>query len=247
MESDGLNEAEVLATLPYDETRALGRGTGVPSARRYRAGRQMYQTIGLLYEDESGIVRVTEFGLATLRWLNLLHEGNVPVLGRHAAFALAACQLRNPTGDGESYDPVMEVFPFAFIWRVMLALDNRIASDELNRAVLQIRTEDDLGAAIDAISRYRRTGNLDDMGSETVTGDGKNDRIISWMAAASFGWTLISDKRESADRTYYQIRDRTLRVLEGASRVRHPHRDYGSTEEYVEHLARCAALPKDLR
>lgn len=247
LEADGLDEDQVLGTLPYEEARALGRGTGKPDPRRYRAGRQMYQTVGLLYEDGEGIVRVTDFGVATRRWLDLLHEGNVPVLGRHAAYALAACQLRNPTGDGAGYDPAMQVFPFAFLWRVMLALGNRISSDELNRAVLAIQKEADVEGAVDSIDRYRTSGDPDEMGPETVTGDGKNDRIISWVAAASFGWTLISDKRESADRTYYEIRERTLRVVAEAARVWHPHREFPSTAEYVEHLSNCAALPKDMR
>lgn len=246
LESDGLSEAEVLSKLPYDAARARSGGSGSPDPRRFREGKQVYQTAGLLYQDEAGIVRVTELGRATLRWLDLLHDGNVPVLGRHAAFALAAAQLRNPTGDGEDYDAVMEVFPFSFIWRAMLHLECRINSDEMNRAIMKVRNEEELEAAIDSIHRYRQSGDLEQMGHEVVTGTAKNDRIIPWMSFASFGWTLIADKRESTT-GHYEIRSRTLPVVAEAARVRHPHREFVSVAAYVEHLSSCAALQEDLR
>lgn len=247
LESDGLTEAEVLAKLPYDAARAGEGGSGAPDARRFREGKQVYQTAGLLYEDEAGVVRVTELGQATLRWLDRLHPGNVPVLARHAAYALAAAQLRSPTGDGAGYDDSMVVFPFSYIWRAMLELDRRISSDEMNRAVMRVRDEAGLKTAVDAIKKYRESGDLGDLGPETVSGTSKNDRIIPWMSFASFGWTLIADKRDSETKQHYEIRPRTLPVIAEAARVRHPHREFTSTAAYVEHLSRCAALPKDMR
>jgi hypothetical protein len=236
----------VLERLPYAGARAATPGEG-PDPRRYRDARQVYQTAGLLYEGDGGCVHVTALGHATRRWLPLVHEKNARVLGRHAAFALAACQLRNPTGAGGKYAEEMTVFPFAFIWRAMLALDNRLSSDELNRAIFRVQNEDELATAIDRIHEYRQTDDLAAMGEETETGPGKNDRIISWMSIASFGWMLICDKSADRARTHYTIPATTLPVVREASRIRHRHRDFKTVPEYVEYLASAAALPGDLR
>src|SRR6202041_1394751 len=104
---------------------------------------------------EEGKLHVTSLGQTTLRWLNLMNEKNVFILGRHAAYCLAACQLRNPTGAGQ-FDPSVTVFPYAFIWRAMLALDGTIDSDELNRAMFRITSEAELLDAITKIQAARK-------------------------------------------------------------------------------------------
>jgi hypothetical protein len=219
----------------------------MPNPKRYRDGKQVYQTVGLLYESNDDRVHVTDLGRTVLRWLDLINDKNFVILGRHTAYALAACQLRNPTGAGRRYHGTLEVFPFVFIWRAMLALGGKISSDELNRAVFKVKNEDELDVAIDAIARGRQENNIDLMGGETLTGKAKNDRIIPWMSLASFGWTLISDKPGGEEGGYYEIPPQTLRVLMEAARVRHKHQDFDSVAEYVEHISRAAALPKDLR
>lgn len=106
LESDGLGKAAVLAKLPYDRARAPDPASQGPDAKRYRDPKQVYQTAGLLYEAD-GVVHVTELGEATKRWLTIINEKNRLILVRHAAYALAACQLRNPTGAGKKYADTM--------------------------------------------------------------------------------------------------------------------------------------------
>jgi hypothetical protein len=246
LRADGVHKSKLLTMLPYDVARAKGKSIEAgPDPRRYRDGKQLYETIGLVFEDGDGNLHVTDLGKATLRWLDLINEKNSIILGRHAAYALAACQLRNPTGWGSQYDQSVEVFPFAFIWRAMLALDGCITSDELNRSVFGVRNTKELSDAISTIKNVRQGGNVNDLGAETVIGNAKEDRIIPWMAMASFGWTLLSDKRAGEGR--YCIMPRARELVRQAASVHHKHRDFSSVEEYVGHISRAAALPKDLR
>lgn len=244
LDADGLTPDRLLAQLPYDRARSNSPANAGPDPKRYRDGKQVYQTVGLLYEDE-GVIRVTELGRATRRWLDIITPKNSVIPARHAAYALAACQLRNPTGAGEKYDPSIQVFPFAFIWRVMLALDNCISSDELNRAVFKVRRADELQGCISAIRDARQRNDLSILGEETISGDrAKNDRIIPWMSLASFGWTLFPDKGPD---NLYRLDPATLPLVREASRIVHPHREFSTVRQYVEHVSLCAALPKDLR
>lgn len=249
LRSDGLTPDQVLAKLPYDKRRAPMRhgAPATPNARRYRDGRQVYQTVGLLFEAEDGRLRLTDLGHATRRWLPILTPNNSVLLARHAAYALSACQLLNPTGAGKRYDATMRVFPFQFIWRAMLALGDRISSEELNRVVFRVRDEDSLDGAIERISKTRQNGNIASLGEEVITVNAKNDRIIPWMSLASFGWTLFPDKRTGEDSNYYEIPPSTRDILREAARIRHRHRTFSSVQEYVNYVSRAAELPRDLR
>lgn len=249
LEADGLTPDELLHKLPYEAARAGGGDATVPDPKRYRDPRQVYQTIGLFYEREDGLIRVTELGKATLRWMDKVTPESSPVLGGHAAFALAACQLRNPTRSGSKYDPSMDVFPFSFIWRAMLALDDKLSSDEVNRSLLKVKNEQDLAQSIKDIATARAAGDVALLGPETVSGPGKNDRIIPWMSMASFGWLLFSDKKsgiaEASD--YYELFPRTRRIVKAAAALRHRHREFQSVPDYIEYISACAGLPEDLR
>lgn len=250
LESDGRTMDEVLKLLPYDMARAKARGVIVnkgPDPKRYRDSRQVYQTAGLLYERDDGCLKVTELGQATLRWTHILNVNNSVILAKHAAYALAACQLKNPTGSGRKYDKDMHVFPFQFIWKAMLALDGKISSDELNREIFRVRNELDLGLAITRISEARLSGTIENLGAEVIFGNNKNDRIIPWLSLASFGWTLFPDKRGSEDGSYYKLSERTLDIVREAAQIKHKHRNFSSVEEYIEYVSSSACLPKDLR
>lgn len=257
--SDGFTPADVLKRLPYEAKRAGDRVSETPDPKRYRDARQVYQTAGLLYEvsadslsgaddDEYEAtekrVRLTPLGHATRRWLGIINEKNAPILGRHAAYSLSAYQLRNPTRSGMKYSPEMVVFPFAFIWRAMLALDNRLNSDELSRAIFKVKNEADLLAAIESVRQARVSGDIQAMGEPTET---HNDRLIPWMSIASFGWTLFNDKKAASAAGYYEIPSRTLPILREASRLQHKHHEFKSVIEYMQRLERAAALPSDLR
>jgi len=246
LEADGLTSDELLSRLPYDRVRSTQPDRPGPDPKRYRDGKQVYQTAGLLYED-GGRIHVTALGEATRRWLAIITPKNRVLLVRHAAYALASCQLRNPTGAGEKYGDGVKVFPFAFIWRAMLALDRRISSDELNRGIFKVTNEDELARTVETIRSARAKNDIGLLGEETLTGRAKNDRIIPWMSLASFGWTLFPDKRGGEAGDYYELDSHALSVVKEAAKVRHQHRSFSSVAEYIEHVARCAALPKDLR
>lgn len=249
LESDGLTQDEILDRLPYDEARAIARGggNGRPDPKRYRDAKQVYQTVGLLFERDDGRLKVTDLGHATLRWTRIINDKNSVILAKHAAYALSACQLRNPSGAGRKYQDDMVVFPFQFIWRAMLALDGKISSDELNRSLFRVRNEGDLQDAIAKISDARRVGNLEDLGAEVISGDKKNDRIIPWISLASFGWTLFPDKRGGEDGSYYKLPSSTIAIVREAAQIRHKHREFPSVESYIEYVSRSACLPEDLR
>jgi hypothetical protein len=247
LSSDGATQDEVLARLPYEAQRAQSGGTGAPDPRRYRDGRHVYQYAGLLFEDDSGRLRVTELGKATHRWMGKLRPGNLPVLGRHAAYALAVCQLRNPSRAGSVYASDVEVFPFAFIWRAMLALDGRINSNELNRELFRVTDWASLDQAVERIRENRgqsQQSNL--LHDETVSGNRKNDRIIPWICLASFGWLLIADKRELGG-DWYRIRPQAHSLLQEATQIKHQHREFSNIESYVRHISGAACLPQDVR
>jgi hypothetical protein len=194
--------------------------------------------------EEGDLVRITPLGKATLWWLDKLNEKNLPVLAQYAAYALSSWQLKNPTPEGRQYASDVKVFPYTFIWRVMLLTDRRISSDELARTVLRITEESQIEEAAERIRKARSTGKIDDLGERVVD---LNDRIIPWMSLASFGWTLIQDKSEGDAAGFYQIPDHTLRILERASEIQRPHLTFSDELTYLKHISRAAAVPIDLR
>jgi hypothetical protein len=244
---DGKTQDQILSELPYHKARSADPGA-LPDPKRYRDGRQLLRTVGLLYDepyDGTHRLHVTALGKAVARWRPVINERNAPVLGRHAAQALAACQLRNPTREGRDYGSDVVVFPFSFIWRAMLALDDSISSDELNRALLKVRNEDELEEAIDRIKASRAANDVTLLGDEVVTEQAKNDRILIWIAWASFGWTLIQEKRAAGG--VYAIAPNARRVVSDAASIRHKHRNFESERDYVEQISLCAGVPEDLR
>jgi len=241
--AEGTPKQTVLQNLPFSANRSLGTA---PDSKRYREPKQLYETAGYLYED-NGLVRFTQLGNALKTFLPILNSANYIILARHAALAMTACQLRNPTGAGMKYDPTVQVFPFQFIWRAMLRLDLRLSSDELNRAIFAVTNESELDIAIDNIRRARAGGGLSVLGPETITGSGKNDRIIPMMSVAAFGWTLILDKADSPVPGHYHVRPECVRLLETAAIVRMPHNEFPSVKAYLDRISEAACLPKDLR
>ena len=258
LSSGGHTEDQVLAALPRDEGRARRAGgreeLGPPDPKRYRDVRQLVRTAGLAYDEElAGVttVKVTRLGQELMNWAaDGLNASNVRVIARHAARALSAAQLRNPTPDGRKYTPEMVVFPFAFIWRAMLALDGRITREELNRGIYRARNEEDLVAAIERIRASRAGGAIEDIGEPAFErgADGAltNRRVRGWMSWASFGWTLIADER-NANQGFCIAAPWAEEILRDAAAVRRRHRDFPTEGEYVEHLSRCAGVPPDLR
>ena len=271
LKSDGRTDREVLLSLPRDLERAQRRTAarprsgevegladivqpGDPDEKRYRDPRQLVRAIGLAYdvdEADGKRVRVTELGRAVMRWVHDgLNADNVRVIAGYAARSLSAVQLRNPTTEGRRYVAEMEVFPLAFIWRAMLALDGRLTREELNRGLYRVRNEDELAATIASIRDSRVRGDISIIGERAAErGEGgslTSRRVRSWMAWASFGWTLFADV--TAEDEGFQIRSTWAReVLEEAALTRRRHQEFDDVGQYVEHLSRCAGLPPDLR
>ena len=246
LESEGLRQNDVLQKMKYAAPRAGTpvTATGLPDPKRYRDLRQVFRSVGLLYELPDRTIRVTPLGVATRRWLDQLTPTNIPVLARFAVYSLAAWQLRNPLPEARGYPAEMKVFPYAFIWRVMLAAGGKINSMEMKCEVLRLTDEGEIPAAVERILEYRRTGDVNAMKpAVAVTSD---DNMISWMGLASFGWALIADKKGSAD-NYWTIRPDSVRILERAADLRQHHRDFPDEVSYLEHIERAAAIPEDVR
>lgn len=247
LQSDGQTQDQVLAALPYDAARARTPGT-LPDPKRFRDPRLVFSTVGLVYMD-GDVLRVTDLGRAVGRWLPVLRASNAAVLGRHAAYALAVCQLRNPLSQsGRGYSPSTQVFPFRFIWQAALALDGRISSEELNRVVFWTTSEVELQQGIERIREFRKAQpgqqTLDDgLGPRAFTTEPINDRVIPWVSLASFGWVLMRDKQDG----FYSIRPELRRVLREAAQIKRPHREFADPAEYVRHISDAACLPKDVR
>ncbi len=236
----------MLNALPYESARSITGGSGTPNPRRYRDAREVVQSMGLAYEDLSRVFRVTEFGRATLRWLPEMKPSNALALGRHAAYALSACRLRNPMRKAAHYNESVTARPFAYLWRAMLALDDIISSEEINGSLLYALDDDGLVEAIERIRRHREDPTRGALLPEVETGPSKNDRIIPIVAAGSFGFTFIQDKRESGGQ-FYRLRAQTRRIVHAAANAVYPVREHASVPEYVEYISNMAALPKDLR
>jgi hypothetical protein len=246
LSSNGKTPDEVLSSLPYDAKRSRGANNATPDPKRYRDGKQVYQTIGLLYEDQAKL-HVTEFGNAALRWQPLINQANFKIFSKHALMALSVCQLRNPSASGQKYPNTIEVFPFAFIWEAMLSLGGRISSDELNRSLFKVQNYNELLKSIANIRRSREEGNVDLLGDETISGERKNDRIIPWMSLASFGWTIFPDKRGASERNFYEISTETVSLVESVLFMRRKHSNFQNLKDYCLYIPENACLPRDFR
>lgn len=253
----GTHKDEILANLPYDERRSRGAededdedgeadetGEGRPDDRRYRDLKQVLESCGLLWEDHGGRVRYTELGEMLRSFMPHANPKNVRLIAQYAAFGLSACQLRNPTGAGQRYAASVNVFPFRFIWEAMLQLDNRLDSEELNRAIFRTVDAESLGGAIERIKRYRVTKRVSDLAGERVAKI--NDRLIPVVSMAAFGWALIDQKERGAAGSYH-VKEDCVRLLEAAVSLPAKHRDYDSVEAYVTAISNAACLPKDYR
>ena len=250
LECDGLTKQQVLLRLPYARERSATPGRA-PDARRYRDVRSSCQLSGLAYEGTTGKVHVTDLGKATLRLLPTLTEHNATILAPYAANALAHCQLINPTGDAKGYDSKLRVFPFGFIWKAMLELDNELTTEELARELARTRNAAELDEAIERIREARESGStvgLRDYPINPSKGEPViADRFIPWMTLASFGWVLIRDKRYSETKDRYSIPPHMRQALKSALATPAKHRAFDSIGDYVEFISRRALLPPDLR
>ncbi len=141
----------------------------------------------------------------------------------------------------------MEVFPFAFIWRAMLALGGYITREELNRGIYRTKNDADLVAAIERIRSARITGNVETIGEPAFErgedGSLTARRVRGWVSWASFGWTLISDETNSVE-GFRITAPWAKEVLTDAAAVHRRHRDFPSIKDYVEHLSHCAGIPR---
>jgi hypothetical protein len=243
LKSDGRSNSEVLAILPREEARSQ-TGSATADSKRFRDPRLIYELSGLLWEDrETHIIHLTDLGKTCGRWIGGLKIGNYTLLARHAVLALSVMELRNPTEEGRNYRSDMEVFPALFVWEAMLELGCKISSEEMNRAIMNVRNYDELRSAIDRIKHARRSGETDAMGDAVVKDTrAQNDRIIPWMSLVSFGWLLMKDKRESACGEY-ELRPECIPIVEYACCIQRKLMNFKDIEPYVKHISDSACLP----
>jgi DNA (cytosine-5)-methyltransferase 1 len=252
LESEGRTDKEIIKLLSGSNGKGRRTGRKATNSISYHDIIGIYRAVGLLYEkkDSEGLRRlhVTPLGHYVRGWLGTLNKNNRDLFGQYLAAALAACQLHNPA-HVHDYDESMKVFPFAFIWRAMLALEGRISAKELVGAIFKVRNEDELDDAIKKIAEARRKNDFSVLGKPV-----KIDELIinTWMAMASFGWILIADRPNSKMDDYWEIHEKLMDVLETAASVKHRHREFNSSDEnaidkYMAHISHAAVLPKDLR
>lgn len=250
LSSHGKSERDVLAAWPKGRPNMITAGQPLKPAnpKQFRNMSQLLRNIGLAYTDTSGndgVVCVTRLGQEVLEWRqDGLNGSNVRIIARYASRAIAAAQLQNPTREAKGYNGT-RVFPFQFIWRAMLSLDNRISIPELERAMFVVNNEADLGEAILKIRHFRETGNLNDLGPTNANGD--DEGVAAWMCWASFGWSLIPKRKAGGDGYYRIPHGWPLQIIREAATTRQRHRTFSTDREYVEHLSACAGLPPDLR
>ena len=133
----------------------------------------------------------------------------------------------------------------------MAGLEWRINSVEIDRAIFAVRNYEMLPDAIEKIRIYRKTGQADDLGPETVLDvpEQKNNRILCLVCFAGFGWTLINQKTRSGNEGYYYtVGDGCEPLLEAALSIPVKHRDFGtSLTDYLNWISDGACLPRDCR
>lgn len=246
LESDGLHRDDVLAALPYEASRSQAKASGGPDPKRYRDPRHVFEIAGLIVEREEHVT-LTPLGHAVRRRISQPTLANLLLVAPYAANVLAAGQLRNPTPAGKGYPPDVQVHPFLTIWRVMLGCESRITSEELNRVVLRIPSDEHVSGAIAQIRNARATlrdypdASLDEvLGQRVIEGKSVSDRLIPWMALASFGWLLIADKQGGE----YRIRPEAEQLLVRAASVYPAHRVFGDRLQYYDYLARVSGLTR---
>lgn len=245
LDSDGIDRETVRSRLPYDTARAGDSVSGVPSPKRYRDARQVYQTAGFIIERD-GVVEVTPLGAAVRRFLDSPTIASALLLGPYAVKVLGAVQLRNPGRAGSRYASTVNVHPFQAIWRIMVSCGWRISSEELNRVVMRIDDDDEVPTAAEKLRQARRIFESDAtadpdavLGPAVVTGSSVNDRLIPWISLASFGYSLIGDKDSDG---YYRARPEAKGLLLRAAAAKQTHHEFDDMISYLEYLVRASHL-----
>jgi hypothetical protein len=194
-----------VSTTDYAAQEEVGLGSQPSRARTYR---KMYERLGLLYHRD-GQIKLSRFA-DELRGIEEKVQVSISdlnlVLARTAAGILVRYQLDNPT---DTSDAVRDcnVHPHFCIWKAMLALDNKIHFEEMNRVILRVRDESDIGEAIRKIQSARlilggdysqadEASFVQNLGDPVHTNQ-PSARIASWYSQAGWGGLLIERHADS--------------------------------------------------
>lgn len=208
-----------IAATDYEAQGAAGLG-GEPS--RARTYRKMYERLGLLYQRD-GRIKLSRFADELQHIEEKVHASisdSKLVLAKTAAGILVRYQLDNPT---ESSPGVRDcnVHPHFCIWKAMLALENKIHFEEMNRVILRVRDEANIGDAIQKIHTARLSLNGDysqenEASLEQILGPPVHTnqpaaRIAPWYSQAGWGGLLI--ERNADAEGYRHLVDRVVHIL----------------------------------
>ena len=185
---------------------------GTPS--RFRSYRKMYERLGIICKNGDKLastwlgekIAKLEQGLSGAQqvYLDQMRSEIIAILSRY--------QFKNPSDrDSVSFPDDFDIQPCVCIWKIMLALDNKINYQEVNRVVLRIMHMADIDAAIEKINSARTelitnpNASLDDILGLPVVTDQPSARIAGLFSQIGWGDLLITGVQEDGFR--YLISD----------------------------------------
>ena len=174
-------------------------GFGTPS--RFRSYRKMYERLGIICKNGDKLVSTwlgekvakLEQGLlgAQQAYLDQMRNEIIAILSRY--------QFKNPSDrDSVNFPDDFDIQPCLCFWKMMLALDNRINYQEVNRVVLRIMHMADIDAAIEKIKAARAalvanpSASLDTILGIPVVSDQPTARIAGLFSQVGWGDLLIT-------------------------------------------------------
>ena len=182
-------------------------GFGTPS--RFRSYRKMYERLGIICKNGDKLVstwlgeKVEKLEQGLLRaqqaYLDQMRNEIIAILSRY--------QFKNPSDrDSVSFPDDFDIQPCLCFWKMMLALDNKINYQEVNRVVLRIMHMADIDAAIEKIKTARAdlvtnpAASLDDILGIPVISDQPTARIAGLFSQIGWGDLLITGVQDDGFR-----------------------------------------------
>lgn len=202
-----LNSEGVRGTKEEEVKRATGADLSRP--RRWH---KIFERMGLLYPDATGITRLTELGEAIRGSARQGAREFRRSLARKAISVLRKYQLRNPADEtgGDEYPPDTDLHPYWAIWKAAVLLDGKLHWDELNRVLMWVLKHQDLDPAIARIKEARKQPDYDplkngdsllgprayDQAATTddrdPSGQVRDQKTTPWFKRAGLGELLLS-------------------------------------------------------
>lgn len=203
--------------------------------QRYRSYRKMYERIGIVCKGNDKLV-TTWLGdrISSLeRELTVVQDEHVGKLRDDIISVLSRYQFRNPADkDSLKYPADFDIQPCVCFWKIMLALDNKISYEEVNRVVLRVMHMADIDAAIAKIKAARETLKVSPnapldaiLGLQVVT-DQPTARIAGLFSQIGWGDLLITGVLEDRCRHLVDVALPSIKRV-----VEHPPKFYEAKTE----------------